>query len=103
MKIKVASEKIIKAVKKTEGIELVLESTEDAKEALYIVLGKMREKNSLENVRFRDVNVTSYKGYETSAVDYKMIFLLEFLFDEAVSQDEKVAFIKELQEYFEKI
>ena len=103
MKIKVASEKIIKAVKKTEGIELVLESAEDAKEALHLVLGKMGSSNGLEKVRLRDVNVTSYQRYETSAVDYKMIFLLEFLFEETVSQDEKVAFIKELQEFFEKI
>jgi hypothetical protein len=103
MKIKVASEKIIKAVKKTEGIELVLESAEDAKEALHLVLGKMRADNSLGNVQLRDVNVTSYQRYETSAVDYKMIFLLEFLFEEPVSQEEKVAFIKEVQGFFEKI
>jgi ribosomal protein L4 len=103
MKIKVASEKIIKAVKKTEGIELVLESAEDAKEALHIVLGKMTANGSLENTPLKDVSVTSYQRYETSAVDYKMIFLLEFLFEEAVSQEEKVSFIKALQEFFEKI
>jgi len=34
MKIKVESEKIVKAVKKLEGIEMVLENAEDAKEAL---------------------------------------------------------------------
>ena len=103
MKIKVPSEKIIKAVKKTEGIELVLENAEDAKEALHIVLGKMKATNRLESIGLRDVNVTSYERYETSAVDYKMIFLLEFLFEEAASQDEKVVFIKALQEFFEKI
>ena len=40
MKIKVESEKIIKAVKKLNGIEVVLESAEDAKEAIDLVLRK---------------------------------------------------------------
>jgi hypothetical protein len=35
MKVKVESEKIIKAVKKLDGIEIVLENTTDAKEAIY--------------------------------------------------------------------
>jgi len=34
MKVKVESEKIVKAVRKLEGIEMVLENAEDAKEAL---------------------------------------------------------------------
>jgi len=47
--------------------------------------------------------VTSYQKYETTAVDYKMIFLLEFLFESDSSLDTKVAVIKELQEFFSKI
>jgi copper chaperone CopZ len=34
MKIKVESEKIIKAVKKLDGIEIVLENLDDAREAI---------------------------------------------------------------------
>ena len=36
MKIKVESEKIVKAVKKLEGIEIVLENLNDAKEAVHL-------------------------------------------------------------------
>ena len=38
MKIKVESEKIIKAVKKLDGIEIVLENLDDAKEAINLIL-----------------------------------------------------------------
>jgi hypothetical protein len=48
------------------------------------------------------VKVTSFQKYETSAVDYKMIILLEFLFVEDASLDNKVHVIKELQEFFAK-
>jgi len=102
MKIKVESEKIIKAVKKLDGIEIVLENPDDAKEAINLILRKAELLKSDEYGKLKDVKVTSYQRYETSAVDYKMIFLLEFLFEDDVSLVAKVAGIKELQEFFDK-
>jgi hypothetical protein len=52
--------------------------------------------------KLRDVKVTSFHEYKTSAVDYKVIFLLEFLFEDDISLDTKVLVIKELQEFFGK-
>lgn len=103
MKIKIESEKIIKAVKKLDGIEIVLENLEDAREAVNLILIRtgLLEKHS--QARITEVKVTSYQKYETTAVDYKMIFLLEFLFDEDMELDQKVAVIKELQDFFVKI
>ena len=47
--------------------------------------------------------MTSFQKYETTAVDYKMIFLLEFIFEDNVSVDTKVAAIKELQGFFNQV
>jgi hypothetical protein len=47
--------------------------------------------------------VTSLQKYETSAVDYKMIFLLEFIFEKDVTLDTKVGVLKEFQAFFNKI
>ncbi len=103
MKIKIESEKIIKAVKKLDGIEIVLEDAEDAKEAINLILRKTGLIKSDDYERLKEVKVTSFQKYETSAVDYKMLFLLEFLFEDDVSLDTKVSVIKELHEFFEKI
>jgi hypothetical protein len=103
MKITVESEKIIKAVKKLEGIEIVLENPEDAREAINLVLRKAELSTGDDYTKRMDVKVTSFQRYETSAVDYKMIFLLEFLFEGEVSQGTTVQVIKELQQFFEKI
>ena len=102
MKIKVESEKIIKAVKKLDGVEIVLENADDAREAINMVLRKAPQFELEDAVQPKDVKVTAFQEYETSAVDYKVIFLLEFLFEETVSLDTKVSFIKELQEFFTK-
>jgi copper chaperone CopZ len=103
MKIKVESEKIIKAVKKLDGIEIVLENPGDAKEAINLILTKTNLFKGDDYRKLRDVKVTSFQEYKTSAVDYKMMFLLEFLFEDNISLEAKVAVIKELQEFFARV
>lgn len=103
MKVKVESEKIVKAVKKLDGVEIVLENTDDAKEAINLILRKTDLFKKDEYSKLRDVKVTSSQEYKTSAVDYKMLFLLEFSFEDDVSLDTKVSVIKEVQEFFSKI
>ena len=103
MKIKVAGEKIINAVKKLDGIEIVVENPDDAREAIDLILRKTDLFNSDDYEKLKDFKVTSYEKYETSAVDYKMIFLLEFLFENDISLDSRVEVLKKLQEFFEKV
>lgn len=103
MKIHVEGEKIVKALKKLEGIEIVLEDADDANEALHLILRKSGLFETDGTEKLKEVKVTAFEKYETSSVDYKMIFLLEFLFEDDVSLDTKVAVIKELQEFFRKV
>jgi hypothetical protein len=103
MKIRVESEKIIKAVKKIDGIEIVLENLNDAKEAVNLILARTGLFEKHKQGKFKQVKVTSFQKYETTAVDYKMIFLLEFIFEADVSLNDRVAIIKELQDFFNKV
>ena len=103
MKIKVESQKIISAVKKLDGIEIVLENLEDAREAIQLILLRTGLFDKHKEVEIKEVKVTSYQKYETTAVDYKMIFLLEFVFKNDSALDSKVAVLKELQNFFNKV
>ena len=103
MKIKVESEKIVKAVKKLEGVEMVLENAEDAKEALSLILRRTDLLKVEDLAKLIEVKVSSFQEYKTSAVDYTMVFLLEFSFRPDMSAESKVAVIKALQEFFTKI
>ncbi len=103
MKIKIESQKIIKAVKKLDGIEIVLENLDDAKEAFNLILLRTGLLEKHKDAELKDVRVTSSQKYETTAVDYKMIFLLEFIFEDNISVDTKVAVIKELQGFFNQV
>jgi len=103
MKIKVKSEKIIKAVKKMYGIEIELETTQDATEAINLILKKMSDTGKSDYKQLKEVGVTSSKQYETSAVDYELTFLLCFVFEEEVPLETRVAVIKDFQEFFAKL
>jgi hypothetical protein len=103
MKIKVESDKIIKAVRKLNGIEVVLESAEDAKEAIHLVLSKAGLAQKERYPKLKEVKVTSFQEYKTSAVDYRMVFLLEFVFEENTPMEERISIIKEIQDFFQKV
>ena len=103
MKIKVESEKLTKAVQKLDGIDIVVENPDDAKEAINLILRKTGIFDSDHSEKLSDIKVSAYQKYEDSAVIYKMIFLLEFLFEEDKSLDSRVTAIKKLQEFFNKV
>ena len=103
MKIKVEAEKIVNAVKKIDGIEILVENIDDAREAINLVLRKSELFDRDDFGKLRDFKVTAFQKYETSAVNYKMIFLLEFVFDKDISLDIKASFIKGLQEFFSQV
>ena len=94
---------MVQAVKKLEGIEMVLENAEDAREALNLILRRTDLLKVGDLGKLIEVNVSSFQEYKTSAVDYSMVFLLELSFRPDVSTESKVAVIKALQEFFNKI
>jgi hypothetical protein len=102
MKIKVESEKIVKAVKKLDGIEMVLGNAEDAKEALDLILRRTDLFKQDNFARLKDVSVSAIQEYKTSAVDYKIAFLLDFLFEDGTRPETKIDIIKELQAFLNK-
>lgn len=101
MKIKVEGEKIVRAVKKLEGIEIVVENAEDAREGLHLLLERIRQGGAGLQARIKDIQVTAHQHYETSAVQYKTSFITEFLFEEGTSLQDKVGLIRELQICFQ--
>ena len=101
MKIKVGADKIVKGVQKLEGVEIVVENPQDAREGIDLILDKTGIKKDLEGT-LKDIKTTAFQSYETSAVDYKMMFLLEFVFEDPVPLDTRVSAIRDLQSFLEK-
>jgi len=100
MKIRVDRDRIIKAVKELEGVEVVVENAEDAREAIDLILNKIDLFKEGQYVQPQDILVTAYQEYTTSAVDYNIVFVLEFIFEEGIPLNSKVSAIKAFQDFF---
>ena len=103
MRIKVRDEKIIKAIKKLEGIDIVIKTVEDAKKAMRLILGKTETSRSKDYEGLKDVIIIQVVDYPTSAVEYHIYYEIEFILTDDRYLNMEIALIKELQGMFEKL
>ena len=103
MKIKVRDEKITKAIKNLEGIDIVLKTVEDAKKAMHLILRKTEISRSKDYEGIKDIAITRIVEHATSAVEYQTYYEVEFILADERFIDMEIALIKELQTMFEKL
>jgi len=103
MRIKVRDEKITKAIKKFEGIDIILKTVEDAKRAMRLILRKTESSRTKDFEGLKDVAITQVVEHATSAVEYQTYYEVEFILTDDLFIEMEIALIKELQALFEKI
>ena len=103
MRIKVRDEKIAKAIKKLEGIDIVLKGVEDAKKALRLILRRTEISKTPDYAGLKDVAVTQVIESRTSAVENLISYEIEFVLTDDRYTDMEIGLIKELQSLFEKL
>ena len=103
MKIKVRDEKIIKAIKSLEGIDIVLKSVEDAKKAMRLILRKTETSRTKEYEGLKDIAISRVVEHTTSAVEYETYYEVEFILADDGFIDMEIALIRELQTLFAKL
>ncbi|MFH1125209.1 MAG: hypothetical protein V1758_16255 [Pseudomonadota bacterium] len=103
MRIRVLDEKIVKAIKKLEGIVIVLKSVEDAQKAVRLILRKTDIAKTKEYEGLKDIAITQVVEHPTSAVEYTIYYEIEFIIAGERHTDMEIALIKELQAMFAKL
>ncbi len=103
MRIKVRDEKITKAIKKLEGIDIILKNVEDAKKAMHLILHKTEISGTKDFEGIKDVAITQVVEHATSAVEYQTYYEIEFILTDERFIEMEVTLIKELQTMFEKL
>ena len=103
MRIKVRDEKIIKAIKKIEGIDIVIKSIGDAKKAIGLILRKTETSKTPDYAGLKDIAITQVTEHPTSAVEYNTYYEIEFVLSDEKYTAMEIALIKELQSMFEKL
>jgi NMD protein affecting ribosome stability and mRNA decay len=103
MRIKVRDEKITKAIKKLEGIDIILKTVEDAKKAIALILRKTEISHTKDYEGLKDISITQVIEHPTSAVEYQIYYEVEFILTDDRFIEMEIALIKELQAMFEKL
>lgn len=103
MRIRVRDEKIIKAIKKLEGIDIVIKTVEDAKKGIRLILRKTEISKSRDYEGLKDIAITQVVEHPTSAVEYHIFYEIDFILTDERFTDMEIALIKELQGMFEKL
>ena len=103
MRIRVRDEKIIKAFKKLEGIDIIIKTVEDAKKAMRLILRKTETSKSKDYEGLKDIAITQVVDYPTSAVEYNIYYEIEFILTDDRYTEMEIALIKELKGLFEKL
>jgi len=103
MRIKVRDEKITKAIKKLEGIEIVIKTVEDARKAMRLVLRRTESSKAKEYEGLKDMVITQVVEHPTSAMEHHVYYEIEFALTDDRFMDIEIALIKELQAMFAKL
>jgi len=103
MRIKLQDEKITKAIKKMEGINIILKTVEDAKKAMHLILRKTEISRTKDYEGLKDIAITQVVEHATSAVEYQTYYEVEFILTDDRFIEMEIALIKELQAMFEKL
>jgi NMD protein affecting ribosome stability and mRNA decay len=103
MRIRVRDEKISKAIRKLEGIDIILKTVDDAKKAMRLILGKTEISRTKDYEGLKDITITQVVEHTTSAVEYQTYYEVEFILTDDRFIEMEISLIKELQSMFEKI
>ena len=103
MRIKVWDEKLTKAIKKLEGIDIVLKGVEDAKKAIRLILRRTETSKTPDYAGLKDIAVTQVFEQRTSAVENLVFYEIEFILSDERFAGMEISLIKELQSMFEKL
>jgi hypothetical protein len=103
MRIKVQDVQISRAIKKLEGVDIIVKTAEDAKKAMGLILRKTETSQNKDYEGLKDIVITQVVEHgATSAVEYKTYYEIEFILADDRLIDMEIALIKELQSIFQK-
>jgi hypothetical protein len=100
MRIKVAEDRLVRALKELEGVDVLVKSADEARKVLELII---RHTEVARRGDFRgavDFNITESLEYPTTSVEYKRYYEIEFLSKDDAGIDVEIELIRELQRMF---
>ncbi len=100
MKIKVSEEQLTHAIQRLEGIDVILDTVEEARRALGLVL-KRTDCSKREDFRgLKEIQISQKVEHATTAMEHRPMYIIEFVLEDDSYLPMEMALIQELQRIF---
>ncbi len=100
MKIKVYEDQMTKAIKRLVGIEVIIDTVEEARKGLALILERTETSKREDYKGLKEIRITQKVEHPTTAVEHKLTYILEFILEDDSYLPMEIALIQELQEIF---
>ncbi len=100
MKIKVYEDQMTKAIKRLVGIEVIIDTVEEARKGLSLILERTETSKREDYKGLKEIRITQKVEHPTTAVEHKLTYILEFILEDESYLPMEIALIQELQEIF---
>lgn len=100
MRIKVAEEHLVRALRELEGVDILIKSADEAKKALELIIRHTDASKRGDFQKIADFNITENLEYPTTSVEYKRFYEIEFVSEDDAAIDVEIELIRELQKLF---
>jgi hypothetical protein len=101
MKIKVYEDQMTKAIKRLVGIEVIIDTVEEARKGLALILERTETAKRQDYKGLKDIKITQKVEHPTTAVEHKLTYILEFILEDDSYLPMEIALIQELQRIFQ--
>ncbi len=100
MKIKVSEEQLTKAIERLIGIEIIVDTVEEARKALGLILQKTETTKRPDYKGFKEIKLSQKVEHATTAMEHTTVFVIEFVLEDESQLPIEIALIQELQKVF---
>jgi|GEM_PF-848696 hypothetical protein len=100
MKIKVAQEDLTRAIQRLVGIDLIIDTVEEARKALRLILERTKVSQRDDFRGLKEIKISQRVEHATTAMEHRTVFVIEFLLEDESYLPMEIELIQELQGIF---
>jgi len=100
VKIKVFEDQMTRAIKRLVGIEIIIDTVEEARRGLGLILERTETAKREDFKGLKEIRITQKVEHPTTAVEHKLAYIIEFVLEDDSYLPMEIALIQELQRIF---
>jgi hypothetical protein len=100
MKIKVSEKQLTRAIERLIGINIILDTVDEARKALGLILDKTEASKRQEYAGLKEMKISQKVEHATTAMEHKNVYVIEFVLENDSYLPMEIELIHELQQIF---